>query len=566
MRLHPSITLALTVLCIVPCACDDGATTFDCPTVEDPVSRPAPPDQPEQVDYLVITADPLARAAEEHAAYRDETGHRSEVLTLSEVLDDGEGGVISNQSQALAVMREAIGARRGSLDESRTLFVLLLGDADEEWSGDTSLVPTAQLTGWEWEEADEVTSDNSIADLDGDDIPDVALGRIPARTLEEAEAVLERTRELESSYRPGLWSSQVHVFASEAGFGDLIDEMIEDAGFAAVREVPAEWQLSLTYARPGSPYAYPPAGFSDRIYELLNAGSVTMIYIGHGAEGGFDSVNWEGEWAPILDTDDIGQLEMTDRAPMLVFIACLTGAFDTGESLAELFLHQARGPVAVVASTEISHPFTNGVLVRELAYTVLTQRQPTVGEAFLEAKRRLVTAADDPIRQELEAFAVVDPNMATPEQREDLMMVHEHMYVLLGDPAHRIDYPAGTVEIALEDRALAAGDEVRACVQVHGPPSGHAIVTLETEREVLGFNTEEWEMDDPDRDEVVVRNYERANDKSLERWEGEYDGGGFGVVFPTSSEHTGTLVLRAYVWDDALDALGSAFVEVEPSR
>lgn len=542
--------------------CGGEPASIECPCVEDPVLRPADPERPAATDYLIITADPLAPAAEEHALYRDEHGHRSEVLTLSEVLDDGSGGIETGQSRALALLREAIRERREALDGSRTLFVLLLGDADERWSGDTSLIPAAQLTGWAWEEAGEVTSDNLIADLDGDHLPDVALGRVPARSEAEAEAILARTRDLEAGYRPGPWNYQLHVFASEAGFGDVIDDIIEDAGFAAVREISHQWQISFTYARPESPYAYPPADFSDRVYELLNAGSVLMTYIGHGSESDFDVVNWDGEWGPILDSSRLDQLDMTNRAPLLVFIACLTGSFDTGESLSERFLAQARGPVALVSSTEISHPYPNGVMTRELAHTVLAQQLPTVGQAYLEAKRRMITQIDDPVRRELEGFASIDPNLATPEAREDILLAHEHMYVLFGDPAHRIAYPAGTAEITLMAEEVTAGEPVEACIQIHGPPSGHAVVTLETDRQTVGYNLEPWEMDDPDRDETVRHNYALANDKVLERWEGDYEGGGFGVSFPTTAEHAGTLYIRVYVTQGDLDALGARPVYV----
>jgi hypothetical protein len=534
---------------------------IDCPTVEMPLGRPGPAEPPEQVDYLIVTADQLVDAAETHAEYRGENGHRSEVLRISDVLDDGQGGIIDNRSKALAALRGAIRERRRALDEGRTLFVLLLGDSDEEWTGDPSLLPVAQLTGWQWSEASEVTSDNLIADLDGDDLPDVALGRVPARTDAAAEAILSRTRELEEVYHPGPWNYQLHVFASEAGFGDSIDELIEEVGFATVREVPPEWQLSLTYARPGSPYAYPPAGFSDRIYELLNSGSLLTSYIGHGSENEFADVNWDGEWGPILDTGDLDQIDMSNRAPLMVLIACLTGSFDTGDSLSELFLAQPRGPVAIVASTEVSHPYPNGIMTRELAYTMLTQRQPTVGEVYLEAKRRMITAGDDRIRLELDGYAAVDPELTTLEAREDILLAHEHMYVLLGDPAHRIAYPAGTVEIT-PDADVQAGEPLRICFQVHGPPSGQAVATLEIDRDQLTDDLETWEMDAPDRDQVVERNYAMANDKVIERWEGSYQDGGFGVSFPTSNEHTGILYLRVYVSEGELDAIGARSVVV----
>ena len=136
------------------------------------------------------------------------------------------------------------------------------------------------------------------------------------------------------------------------------------------------------------------------------------------------------------------------------------------------------------------------------------------------------------------------------------------MYTLLGDPAHVIAYPAGTVDIEVEVSDLQAGEDVRACVQVHGPPEGRALVTFETDRDVIGFNLAPWEMDDSDRDEVVLANYALAIDKVTEQWEGDYSGGGFGVAFPTSRAHTGSLHIRVYVWQEELDAFGSADVRV----
>lgn len=573
------VTLMPCIVVVVAAGCDDGPITpgdadadvdadveesLTCEFIEDPVERPGLPDAPDEVDYLIIAADRLVNAAEDHAEYRDERGHKSEVISMADATLDGEGGVITDRDEFLEHLREVISEYRDDLDRDRTLFVLLLGDGSSSWGGSIYAVPTGAVDGWLWADVPRTVSDNVIADLDGDDEPDIALGRIAAQDSGEASSILRRTRELEEEYEPGEWNYRVHVVASEAGFGDVIDEMIEEAGFAAVREVPTDWWLSLTYARAGSPYAYPPALFSDRVYELLNAGSVMTAYIGHGWEGGFDDVVWEDETEPILDTEDLDQLDMMTRPSLLMLSACLTGAFDGGDSAAEMLMRQQDGATAIVASTEISHPYANAVLIRELAYTVLSDREATVGEAFLEARRRVLSQVDDPTRVELDSFAAIDPSSATPELRDDLLREHNHMYLLFGDPAHTINFPAGTVEIVAESEQIVAGETFRACVQIQGPPQGHAVATLETDRETVGHNLEQWGMTDPDRDDVVIANYELANDKAFERWEGEYEGGGFALALPTSDAHLGTLTVRVYVTGDSgdVDALGSIEIEV----
>lgn len=542
----------------------DGDDQLSCEFIEDPVERPELPDAPDEVDYLIIAADRLVNAAEDHAEYRDERGHRSEVISMADATLNGEGGVFTDRDDFLEHLRGIISEYRDDLDRDRTLFVLLLGDGTAGWGGSIYSVPTGSVDGWLWTDVPRTVSDNVIADLDGDDVPDIALGRITAQDGGEASSVLRRTRELEEEYEPGAWNYQVHVVASEAGFGEVIDEMIEEAGFAAVREVPTDWWLSLTYARSGSPYAYPPSIFSNRVYDLLNAGSVMTAYIGHGWEGGFDDVVWEDETEPILNTNELDRLDMTTRPSLLMLSACLTGAFDEGDSAAEMLMHQSDGATGIVASTEISHPYANAVLIRELAYTVLSERQATIGEAFLEARRRVLSQVDDPTRVELDGFAAIDPSSATPELRDDLLREHNHMYLLFGDPAHTIEYPAGTVEIMAESDQIVAGENIRACVQVHGPPRGHAVATLETDRETVGHNLERWDMTDPDRDDVVIANYELANDKAFERWEGEYEGGGFALSLPTSDAHLGRLTVRVYATGNTgdLDALGSIEIEV----
>ena len=70
----------------------------ECSTVEDPLSPPETPGAPDGVDYLIIAADQLADAAAEHAGHRDGGGHRSEVVAISEALDDGHGGILVDEA------------------------------------------------------------------------------------------------------------------------------------------------------------------------------------------------------------------------------------------------------------------------------------------------------------------------------------------------------------------------------------------------------------------------------------------------------------------------------------
>jgi hypothetical protein len=516
---------------------------------------------PTSTDYLIITADQLADAAQNHAEYRRNQGHRAEVLTMGEVLAQLDESDASQNAAVLNRLRGEIEQREALLEGEHPLFVLLLGDTSTGINAEE--VPTGTTRGWLWNNGtQDVTSDNVLADLDGDDLPDVALGRIPVTTHDAAEAILERTRQAEEAHLPGAWNGRVHLFAGQGGFGSFADAMLEQAGFAIVDEVPMRWQVSFTNARPGSDYTYPPAQFSDHVYDLINSGSLATAYLGHGRVERFADILWDNERAPILETNDLHKLDIQGHSPLLLFMACWTGAFDLGESLSERMFAQAGGPVSIFASTEVSHPYASGIITREIAVTMFNQQLPTVGEVILESKRRMETAAQDEIRAELDSYAVLDPRTSSLEQREDMLRQHQHMFTLMGDPGRRINYPQGTVDIEILPPKEGSTRQVRACVHVRGVAAGHALVTLESDRESIHHQLAPWDQSQTDRDEIIVANHALANDKAIARWEGAYKDGGFAVSLPHDSVE-GTYYLRVYAEDGQVDAIGSHPVAIK---
>lgn len=531
----------------------------DCSFAPDPVEPPAPPDPPAAVDYLIVAADPLLDAAETLAGHRAARGHTVEVLPVSAALDDGTGR--PDTAGYPARLRDLVAARRAALDPDRELFVLLLGDADESWSGDPRTVPTGTWPdpgGW----VAEITSDNVFADLDDDTLPDVAAGRAPFRAAAEAQRWVAAVIDYETRYEPGPWNRTLHVFASEGGFGDLLDDILLDVGMRVMEEVPPEWSVSFTYAAPSSPYTYPPDQFSDRVYAYLNSGGFLMSYIGHGSPSGFTDASWDGgPSGPIFDTSRLADIEIAHRPPILVFIACSTGSFDTGDSISERLLREPGSSPAVLASTEVSHPYANMIFIREFERVAMSERPRTLGELFRRAKRAMLERDDD-LRAFLDDLASLQ---LTPEEMANLPPAHLHMYALLGDPGMELPWPRGAVEVAVETDRVAPGRVARFCARVHGPPAGTAHVSLEIERTELARMTEPWSLEDPDWRETVIANHESANDKTVWSADVPYENGGLGLAFvvpPDTRRRDHHVVV--YAEDGATDAMGSALLRIRP--
>ncbi|MBI5486404.1 MAG: hypothetical protein HY905_03640 [Deltaproteobacteria bacterium] len=529
----------------------------DCTVAPDPLDPPVPPLPPASTDYLVISADPLLPVAEDLAAWRRTRGHTVEVLPMSTVarLTDGTPDLAHYPDR----IRAAVAARRDALDPALPLLVLLFGDADESWDGDSDVVPSATwLDPGHW--VDEITSDNLYADLDGDNLPDAAVGRVPVRTVDEARRYLEAVQDYDTRYEPGPWNRTIHVFASEGGFGDLLDDILLDVGMRVIGEVPPEWSVTFTYAARSSPYTYPPTSFSDRIYRYLNDGGFLMAYIGHGSPSGFTDADWDGgPSGPIFDTSRLAEIDIEHRPPLLVFIACSTGSFDTDDSISERILRQPGSSPAILSSTETSHPYSNTIFVREIERVAMFERPRTLGDLFLRAKRAMVERDDD-LRDFMDNLAALQ---LTPEELANLPAAHLHMYTLLGDPGLELPFPRGTVDVTVQDDRLPPGDVVRFCAQVHGPPAGTAHVTFEIERTELARPSQPWSLDDAGWEETVVANHESANDKAVWSADVPYEGGGFGLSFvipPETRRYDHHLVV--YAEDGAVDALGQALVRV----
>jgi hypothetical protein len=507
----------------------------------------------EAVDYLIVAANPLAASADQLAAFRASTGHEVAVGLVGDILGDETG-----RAAAALKLRDWVKARYDRRDPSRPFFLALLGDATDDATVDGSVVPAGEFVD---ANGTKILTDNVYADMDGDDLPDLAVGRIAVASAAEASAVLEKTKRFETSYEVGEWNRRLSLFASTAGFLPEIDAQIEAVVFKLVEEIPYDFDINLTYAKQTSPYVYVPEKFSDKVYERMNEGSLMMTYVGHGYENGFADLEWNGERFPILDTAQLSKLAVAHKAPVLSLIACLTGRFNAGESLSERILKAAAGPVAVYSSTEVSHPYANAVFIREVGQAVTTERVATVGEIFARAKRRSIESASDAIRKEIDDGVA---GLLPADVRTDLLRSHLYMYELFGDPAARVAYPRHVAKLTIPATAK-AGTGVSVSVAVEGLAKGTALVTLEDRRSSAPRAIQAVPPDgDPNRDTVIAQNYAQANDRVLSKQRAVVDGGLSQVTLTVPAElAAGDYYVKVYADDGASDAVGSAKITVQ---
>ncbi|MEZ6149767.1 MAG: C25 family cysteine peptidase [Pirellulaceae bacterium] len=335
--------------------------------------RPVPP---EAVDTVVVRPAAWAEALQPWKAYREAQGHR--IAELDSAADS-------------RTLRAAI-AQVAAAQTEPIRYVLLAGDvsADAAVNIPTCYYDSSAMSQFGGDAT--IASDNPYADLDGDNVPELAIGRIPADSAEQLKKVLARVMAFEQHRDFSSWRRDVHVVAGVGGFGAIADSVIEmtTRRFLADR-IPGWSELSMTQASVDSHYCPDPWRFSEACIDRMNQGGMFWVYIGHGHVKTLDYIRAGEDWLPILTHEHVPAVNVGSHPPIAVFLACYTGAFDAIEdSLAEELMLSPTGPIASLAASRVSGPYGLAMLSDGLLSSCFDEQASTLGDVVLHAKQGLL--------------------------------------------------------------------------------------------------------------------------------------------------------------------------------
>ena len=381
-------------------------------------------------DFVIITHESLEPAAEILAAARRREGLTTVVVRIGDVYDGFSHGFLT----PYAIRDFMLHAWQSWSPRPR--YLLLLGDASwdyknrtvddanypdwhwsKQWHNDVPKIPSTPYEGVASENRrllvptyqypsffGHAASDNLFACLDGDDAkPDIAVGRIPAATLAEARATIEKILAHEASTDS---PSALFVTNDEPAFQQQADGFAQRAGSAgfAVECV------------------YPKAEEKDNLVNTqalrhaFDRGQALLVFIGHGGRyiwrTGPPDISKNHD---LFTLDDLDALSPTSRLPIVMSLTCYSAPFDhpVADSIGEKLLRLPdRGAIAVVAASW-RHNAAVG-LGEELVRDLVAAQGTRIGDAYLTAKRAM---------------------------RDDATI---YLYNLLGDPTTRFQRPATT--------------------------------------------------------------------------------------------------------------------------
>jgi len=288
-----------------------------------------------RADYLLIVHRDLWPAAEALANHRRNRGLSVALIDIQDVYDEWSNGRLD----PLAI-RDFVAYAYGNWQGPAPSYLTLLGSAHFDYRMRTGLatqpilVPTYFACVDPW--VCEVAVENEFVTVSGADrVPDLALGRLPARTLAEATVMVNKIISYESSPPPGAWSGTLTFVADNARDANGVPDPA--GNFEAITNgiialVPAPYTANRVFYDPypnddsGESYRYRTASATtDAIVAAVNGGAVFLNYTGHASV-----TTWAHE--ALLRARDDGRNDVTRfnngaRQPIVLDMACLSGNF-----------------------------------------------------------------------------------------------------------------------------------------------------------------------------------------------------------------------------------------------
>ena len=252
----------------------------------------------------------------------------------------------------------------------------------------------------------------------GSDKHDIAVGRFPVRTAEEAKVLVDKTIAYAENKNAGSWQNVV-MFMGDDGNNNLHMRDANEAAVMVERLNPGlvvkrvMWDAFAEVVT-STGNTYPEA--TSIIKRQQANGALVMDYCGHGAQG---QISHEG----VLHLSDFKSFTNTNL-PLWITASCDIAPFDSQtENIGEqAVLNPKGGAIAFYGTTR----------------TVYTDRNKRINKAFLRA---LFTRVNDNYVSLGEAQRIAKNSLLSDGADGSDLTVNKLQYSLLGDPALKLNIP-----------------------------------------------------------------------------------------------------------------------------
>ena len=341
---------------------------------------------------VMITHPDFAASLAPLVRLREQQGYTVKVVTIDEIFDAYNFGERSPFAVQQFLQEASLRWR------NRPRFVLLVGDASLDprnylGFGDFDFVPTRLID----TAAMKTASDDWFTDFNQTGFATIPTGRLPVRTVADANLVISKIVNYENGATAGAWNQQALVVADQN-----VGVNFSATGNAVATSLGKSFTVTKILADQLDPQTA-----KQQVLDAINSGQGLVDYVGHGSVE-----QWS--FSDLLDDSDAAAMQNGERLPVFLLMDCLNGFFQDvyTQSLAEsLLLAPNGGAVAVWASSGFTDAGPQSGM--DLALTNILAANPKLplGAAILQAKS---TVVDSDVRRTWILFG--DPAMRVPVQ------------------------------------------------------------------------------------------------------------------------------------------------------
>lgn len=403
-----------------------------------------------QTDMVIVSNPKFLAAAEDLARHHRSEGLTVHVVTTHQVYNEFSSG--AQDAVAIRSLMKMFYDRATNNDEMPD-YLLLVGDASYDLknrlNGNTNYVVSYQSPNF-LQPVFSYISDDFLGLLDDNEGTwpntsinpekmDIAVGRLPVKTIEEANAVVEKIKVYNTANTQADWRNKIMFVGDDEDGVTHMSQSNQLARFIEIRHPDMEVEKVFLDA-----FQQESTSGGDRYPEVNRAisrgvqdGVLLVNYTGHGGETG-----WAGE--RILSIEDITSWDKKSNMPVFMTATCEFSRFDDPfrTSAGELvILNPNGGGVALLTTTRLVYSSPNFTLNRAFYDFVFLRNSDgnfkRLGDVFRETK---------------------NANAASSNSRN---------FSLLGDPALRIAIPHyQVVTTSINGKPLSQGDTLKALSKV----------------------------------------------------------------------------------------------------
>ena len=381
-------------------------------------------------DMMVITAPEFLQVAQNFADFhKSYDNFNVSVATTIQIYNEFSSGM--KDVSAIRNFIRMVYIKSGG----RLSYVLLLGDGTyDNHSPITEFNPDYIPTYQTWDyfnspgKPTTTVFDNYFALLDDNEgalygAMDVAVGRIPVKTLEEAQGVFDKVKEYVSPSSFGDWQNIVTLFTDDRDddwetftsdaeqVADIIDTLYP---FINIKKIYSDSYQQVTSAN-GEEYPNVVLDLNNRI----NNGTLILNYLGH---GGYNALTSER----IVTIHQIENWHNKGKYMLMITGTCEFSRFDDAypssdaTSAGELsLLNENGGAIALLTTARVSFAGSNTSINKQLYNYLFASengKRLTIGDAYITALNEMTSS-------------------------------YKTYFFLLGDPAIRLAYATDKAEL-----------------------------------------------------------------------------------------------------------------------